>query len=209
MKQIFVMAVATAALVLSSCSTSKKPVVTNAPQWTTQQPTQAAKPSKIKIEEEISECERLSWDVSDGKLKAYASAIDGDRDFARQQATTLARGELASEIKALVTNVMKIYRGSTTRNGVGTSSRNAEQTVDLIAEECMANTAVVCSKRYVVNNGYEYEVCVAMIGTIEDAAKKAVLSEDSALKVKFDEQKFRESYQEELARYRQQKEANR
>lgn len=73
----------------------------------------------------------------------------------------------------------------------------------------MANTAVICSKRYIVNNGYECEVCVAMVGKIEDAAKKAVLSEDAALEVEFDEKRFRESYQEELARYRQNKEANR
>lgn len=207
MKKIFVMAVTAAALLLTSCGASKKTVVANGPQWTNQQPAQSTKP--MKIEDEISECERLSWDISDGKLKAYASAIDEDRDFARQQATLLARGELAAEIEAFVTNVMKLYRGSTTKDGVGTSSRQAKQTVDLITEEYMSNTAVVCSKRFIVNNGYECEVCVAMVGMIEDASKKAVLSEDTALEVEFDEKRFRESYQEELARYRQEKAANR
>ena len=47
------------------------------------------------------------------------------------------------------------------------------------------------------------------MGTIEEAAKKAVLAEDAVLEVEFDEQRFRQSYQEEVERYRQEKRNNR
>ncbi|WP_161877103.1 hypothetical protein [Odoribacter sp. Z80] len=173
-----------------------------------QEPQQKSTPVK-KIEEEADECERASWDYSDGRLKAYASAIDEDRDFARQQAAVLARGQLASDIQALITNVMKIYRGTVSKNSVATASRSAKQTVDQITEECLANTTIVCSKRYIVGDKYESVVCVSQVGTIEEAAKKAVLAEDAVLEVEFDEQRFRQSYQEEVERYRQEKRNNR
>lgn len=205
MKKLLFLAVAATAMMCASCGTQKKTAASSAaPQWTAQD----TKNRPQRIEEELDECEKMSMDISDGKLKAYGSALDADRDFARQQATVLARAQLASDIKALVTNVMRIYRASTTKNDNATSSRRAAQTADQMAEECIVNSAIICSKRFVVGDKYESVVCVGMRGTLEDAVKKAVLSDDEALQVEFDEKRFRESYKEELERYRQEKEAN-
>lgn len=189
-----------------SCGSSKKVVAYTSPDYPNYTET-SQKQNKITVtEEKQDECEEESKKIEGGLLRAYGSAIDEDRDFARQAAALNARGQLASDIKALVTNVMGMYRGTTKNEGKSQSESNREQTIDLIAEETMSNTAIICSKRYSRSDGtYECVVCIGMLRPIDDTIKKAVLSEDEKLGVKFDEANFRKSKEEALERFRQEK----
>ena len=135
-------------------------------------------------------------------------AIDYDRDFARQSAVANARAQMASDIQALVTNVFKNYRATTTKNNVSTSEADRQQDIISIAEEVISRTTITCSKRYRLSDGrYECAVCVSMVQSASEDIEKAVLSEDAKLGVRFDAEQFRKSYQEELERYRQQKQS--
>lgn len=206
-KNLFVVVIAT--LVICSCGSSKK-ASTSTPSYVSNQ----GKSSGVtKVKEDIDECEEKSYDWSDGKIKAYASAINPDRDFARTAATTRARAELSASVKALVTNVTKSFRESVAKDTPtkSTYESSINQTADVIAEEVLANTHVSCSNRYQINdeNGLSYEVsvCVTMESQMEEVCKKAVqkLSDEDVLGVKFDEEQFRKSYKEELEAYRKSK----
>lgn len=202
---------AMAAMFLCSCGTAKKTSSTT-PQYVTPS-SQGTKTAVTKVKEEIDECEEKSYDWSDGRMKAYASAINPDRDLARTNAAVNARVELAASISALVTNVVKSYRASVAKGTPtkATYESSISQTADALAQEQMAYTHIVCSNRYQINdaNGISYEVsvCVAMDNQIESTCKKAVerLSNEDVLGVKFNEEQFRKSYQEELEAYRQSK----
>lgn len=202
---------AMAAMIACSCGAAKKTSSTT-PQYVTPS-SQETKPTVTKVKEEIDECEEKSYDWSDGCMKAYASAINPDRDFARTNATLNARAELSASISTLVTNVIKSYRASVAKDTPtkATYEASISQTADAMAQEQMAYTHVVCSNRYQINDAntlcYEVSVCVAMSNQIENVCKKAVeqLSNEDVLGVKFNEEQFRKSYQEELEAYRQSK----
>lgn len=206
-KNIFIVALTT--IFVWSCGSSKQ-ASTSTPNYVSNQ----GKSSGVtKVKEDIDECEEKSYDWSDGRLKAYASAINPDRDFARTTATTIARAELSASVKALVTNVIKSFRESVAKDTPTKSTYEStiSQTADVMAEEVMANTHVSCSNRYQINdeNGLSYEVsvCVTMESQMEEVCKKAVqkLSDEDVLGVKFDEEQFRKSYKEELEAYRKSK----
>ena len=185
----------------TSCG-SKKSVTASYPEYTGVGNTGARKVTKVK--EELDECEKMSLNAPQSEMRAYASAIDEDRDFARQQAALNARAQMATDIEALVLNVMKNYRGKIKKDGVSTSSADVKQDIASIAEETLKNTRVICSNRYALSDGtYECVVCVSIPSPdLEKIAGAVTLSEDEKLKVEFDAQKFRDSYKEELERFR-------
>lgn len=191
---------------MTSCGSSKKATVytpSNYPNYAAG----AQNQNKVTAtEDKLDECEEESMKIEGGLLRAYGSAIDEDKDYARQSAALNARGQLVADIKALVTNIMSSYRGSTRKTGKSVSESNRQQTIDLIAEEMLANTSVICSKRYSRSDGtYECVVCVGMMKAVDDKVKEAVLSEDEKLGVEYNEQQFRQAQKEGLERFRAEK----
>lgn len=169
-------------------------------------PTTPATSQSQRVEEEIDECEKESMKMEGELLRAYGSAIDYDKDFARQIAATNARAQMASDIKALITNVMKNYRGTTRQNAASTSSADVQQDITSIADEVITRTSIICSKRYRLADGrYECTVCVSMVKPIEEEVGGLILSEDKKLGVQFNAEQYRKAYQDELARYRAEK----
>ena len=194
---------------LTSCK-SKQPVAQPYPNYTTAPnypaPTAPATSQQQRVEEEIDDCEKESMKMEGDLLRAYGSAIDYDKDFARQIAATNARAQMASDIKSLVTNIMKNYRSTTRQNAATTSSARVEQDITSIADEVIARTTIICSKRYKLADGrYECTVCISMAGSMEEEVGGAILTEDKKLGVQFEAEQFRKAYQEELARYRAEK----
>lgn len=188
----------------SSCGGSKVSVASY-PEYTGEGNTGTKRVTKVK--EEIDECEEQSFNAPAGELRAYASAVDEDRDFARQQAVMFAKAQLVSDIESLVLNVMKGYRGKTKKDGVSTSSADIKQDVGLMAENVVEQCQVVCSNRYALSDGtYECSVCISITSPdVEKIAGAATLTEDEKLGVEFEAEKFRDSYKEELEKFRAQK----
>lgn len=193
-------------LAFTSCG-SKQAATNPYPNYTARAaPATPATSQSQRVEEEIDDCEKESMKMEGGLLRAYGSAIDYDKDFARQIAATNARAQMASDIKALITNVMKNYRSTTRQNNASTSSADVQQDITSIAEETITRTSVICSKRYKLADGrYECSICIGMVKPIEEEVGGLVLSEDKKLGVQFDAEQFRKAYQEELERYRAEK----
>lgn len=164
-----------------------------------------------KVKEEIDECEMESLNEPSNEYRAYASAIDEDRDFARQQAVLFAKANLADRLESMVLNVMKGYRGKIQANGKAYSEADIRQDVGSMAERVLENCRIICSNRYRLSDGtYECSVCISIpANDAEKIAGAATLSEDERTGVEFHEKQFRDSYREELERFRQQQKERR
>ena len=186
-----------------SCG-SKKVARASYPEYTSQGNTGTRTVTKVK--EELDECEQEAINAPAGELRAYASAVDEDRDFARQQAVLFAKANLVDQIESLVLNVMKGYRGKIKANGKSSSEADIRQDAGSMAESVVENCRIICSNRYRMSDGtYECSVCISIpSNSAENVAGATVLTEDERLGVEFHEQEFRNSYREELERFRQQ-----
>lgn len=147
---------------------------------------------------------QLSMEVSENELFAFGSAIDTDRDFARQQAVLLAKVQMVSGIKSLALSTLNSYYEKTKRNGLSISESDKEQDAGMIAEVILEDCKIVYSKRNALSDGtYEYVVCISTtIDSAGDVVGAIVLSEDEKLNVEFDIDKCMESYEEQLECYR-------
>ena len=185
-----------------ACS-SKKVQKASYPEYTAAGNTGTRTVSKIK--EEIDECEQESLNAPASELRAYGSAIDEDRDFARQQAVLFAKASLVDQIESLVLNVIKGYRAKLQFEGKTSNEAHIKQDVGSMAERVVENCRIICSNRYRLSDGtYECSVCISIPSPgAEKVAGAAALSDDERLGVEFREQEFRNSYKEELERFRQ------
>lgn len=197
-----VVAALTLSLITPSCS-SKKVAKASYPEYTSKGNTGTRTVTKVK--EELDECEQESLNAPANELRAYASAVDEDRDFARQQAVLFAKANLVDQIESLVLNVMKGYRAKIKYNGKASSEANIRQDAGSMAERVVENCKIICSNRYRMSDGtYECSVCISIPNDIaETVAGATALNDDERLGVEFREQEFRNSYREELERFRQ------
>ncbi len=191
MKQFNIILILILAIGFSSCSSSK----------TVAQNNNEPKPLTEEIEA-ISECEQMSLEITDGKLRAYGTATDMDRDFARQLSIAYARGQMTSDIQSLVTNVIDVYRAKVGVQSNNASEKQSSQHIQTVAENIVSYSTVLKSALYRVSDGsYRYEVCIGMVDGVEKVAEDAI-SKDEQLRVAFNRDKFIQSYQEGLARFR-------
>lgn len=192
---------------IESCG-SKKVVEASYPEYTGAGNT--GPKTVTRVEEDIDDCEQMALDAPAGELRAYASATDEDRDFARQQAILFAKAELASQIEALTLNVMKAYRAKIKSNGRSSSEADIKQDVGSMSEQTINNCKVICSKRYRLSNGtYECAVCISVPSAdVEKVVGATVLSDDERLKVEFHAEQFRNSYADELRAFREKQKNN-
>ena len=65
--------------------------------------------------DDIDKCEEESMNPPAGEFRAYGSAVDDDRDFARHQAVLSAKAALADNLETMVMDVMRKYRAQISR----------------------------------------------------------------------------------------------
>lgn len=202
-KILFLSALVVFALVLVSCGT-KKVVKASYPEYTAQGNTGPR--TVTKVEEKLDDCELESLNEPETEYRAYGTATDEDYDFARHQATLNAKAALADRLQSQVINVMKAYREKTKTKGKTLNEAQIKQDMGSMAEQTLEDCRVVCSKRYRMSDGtYQSSVCVAIPSkTAETMTGAAALSEDERVGVEFHAEQFRDSYKEELERFRKQ-----
>lgn len=164
-----------------------------------------------KVKEDLDECEIESLNEPTNEFRSYGSAIDEDRDFARHQAVLFAKASLADRIESIVLNVIKGYRNKIQVNGKVANEADIKQDVGSMAEQVIANCRIICSNRYRLSDGtYECSVCISIPAIdAEKIAGAVTINDDERMGVEFREQQFRESYREELERFRQQQKERR
>lgn len=201
-----------AALLMSfvfvSCG-SKKAVQSTYPEYTSRGNTGVRTVSKVK--EELDECETESLNEPTTEWRSYGSAIDEDRDFARHQATLSAKAALADRIEATVLNVIQRYREKLKTHGKTENSDDVKQDIGTMADRVIENCRIICSNRYRLSDGtYECSVCISIPAIdAEKVAGAVTINDDERLGVEFREEQFRDSYREELERFRKQQKEKR
>lgn len=192
--------IAAAALIMSTlgaCSSSKQPVASY-PDYTGVGNTGTRMVNRV--EDKQDECELEALNAPADEWRAYGSAIDEDRDFARHQAVLFAKAEMISSIKSLTLNVAKGYRAKIKANGLAASEADIKEDAGSMAEQMLENCRIICSKRYVLSDGtYECVVCISVPAkNVEMIAGNAVLNDDARMKVEFDAKQFRDAYTQQL-----------
>ncbi len=198
-----------AMLTFCSCGSSKKVQKASYPEYTSVGNNGPRTVSKVK--EELDECEIESLNEPANEFRSYGSAVDEDRDFARQEAVLYAKAALADRIESMVLNVMKGYRSKLKVHGKVSSEADIKQDVGLMANRVLENCRIICSNRYRLSDGtYECSVCISI--PAPDAEKivgTAIIDEDERAGVEFHEEQFRNSYREELERFRKEQKERR
>lgn len=144
----------------NSCGSSKVQKLSY-PSYTSDGNTGPRSVSKSKIERD--ECENESYAAPAGELRAYASAISENREFARQKAILLAKGALVTNIEAIVSNVMEGISQDKTINGVASHEEDFRRSVKTKSESTISNCKIICSNIYQMSDGtYESTVCISV-----------------------------------------------
>lgn len=206
----FVIGLAGGSLLLlsASCGSSKMPKASY-PEYTSAGNTGTRVVTKVK--EELDECQIESMNEPSNEIRAYGSAIDEDRDFALHQAVLSAKASMVDRLQSSVLNVMKRYRAKMQTGGKTANDDDVAQDIASFAERELENCRIICSNRYRLSDGtYECSVCISIpANKAEMISGAAVLSDDERLGLQFREQEFRNSYKDELDRFRQQQKERR
>lgn len=206
MKRQFLTVISLLLVVISftSCEAKKKVTKASYPDYTSQGNNGPRRVDRVK--EEVDECELASVNEPNNEYRSFGSAIDEDYDFARHQAVLSAKAALVDRMQSEVINVMKNYRAKTQANGKIANEGLVKQDIGSMAERVLENCRIICSNRYRLSDGtYESTVCISIpAATAENVAGAAVLNDDERLGVEFHAEQFRDSYRDQLERFRQQ-----
>ncbi len=159
-------------------------------------------------------------EAPDDVQRAWASYNDFDQTVATRGAAALARGELASQVGALVNAGIDIYRGKHGQNvsdgsssaEVKEGSTKAEDEGGLVSEELIQGSKIVKTNIYKQKDGtYTAYVCVEVnIDMVIESAKnnqklQSVISEGTKATIDENREDFKESLEEAYERYRKMK----
>lgn len=179
------------------CDAKKKK---NDPQYSTQSGNRKVKRAK---KDDIDKCEEESMNPPAGEFRAYGSAVDDDRDFARHQAVLSAKAALADNLETMVMDVMRKYRAQIKSADKKWNEADVKQDIQSMSGMLLENCRVVCSERYKMTDGsYECSVCVAIPSKMtETLAGATALNDDERMGVEFHEEQFRDSYKDQYEEF--------
>ena len=138
-----------------------------------------------------------------GEFRAYGSAVDDDRDFARHQAVLSAKAALADQLESMVMDVMRSYRNKIQTSTKKWNEADVKQDIQSMAGTVIENCRVVCSERYVMSDGsYECSICVSVPARMaETLAGATAINDDERMGVEFHEEQFRDSYKDQYEEF--------
>ena len=203
MKKTILLA-AVAATVVCSCGTSKKNTNSNLSYNQKLQNAQNATPTrKLRPTEP---CEALAWERD---LAAAGTATSYSEKIARNEAVRDARYELGRMMKVAVEGAAEDYMRNVTKNKKSTAESISEEINTQFFAECVKNSKVIKTTVYDLSDGQiQVYACVEVVANFEvldkmaDVAKN-VLSNDEALEVEFDKNRFKDSMKEGLQKYKE------
>lgn len=200
-KNVFFVALA-ATVMVTSCGSQKK-VYSEQSQVYQSSPQSSRQITEVEVQ--LSECEKMSLDLSDGKLRSFGIGTDADPDFARQLAIASAKGQLTQDMQALALNVIDRYRSKTRSNDANMSEATDKQHINITSENMMRNNVILKTAKFMRSDGsYRYEVCVGSVDLMEKVVEN-ILTSDKKLEVDFAREEYIESYQEGLNQFREQR----
>ncbi len=180
MRRIFMMALVIAAVgLVSSCGSSKT------------------------AQSEVYEtpCSGPGFRTEASHFRASASAIAGNEDVARKQATASARQELATIINTTIKAVADNYAKNYVKGEEAESTQRYEDLGRTVVNQRLTGSHTICEKyRKNANGTYTCYVCVELASEDVLAALNSSISDDSKLRIDYDYEKFKKVFEEEMAK---------
>jgi hypothetical protein len=188
MRKILLFVATVMMLVGVSCSSKKSAMADqyyDHPKGKTVQPTRVA--------QQKSHVEIAAEQYENGRLRAFSSVKDFDKNDARRDAIRSAQVELAMLIENAISQTVKEFRKKSTLNTKMLTERTIEDYIESFVVQVLKNTRVIDSQAYDLSNGtVEYEVCVEIPSPIDNVINEIGdnLSREGVLAVDYDKQEF-------------------
>ena len=128
-----------------------------------------------------------------------------DRATAKKKAMANARADLASAIQTTMTGVVDNYVNSRELNNTEEVEERFEGLTREVIEQQLVGTKTICEKLTQKTNGSGFVTYVAIELSGQDLLEKynERLSNDDILKIDYDYEKFKETFNEEINRLRE------
>ena len=135
-----------------------------------------------KEHEEKDQCEIESLNEPAEEYRSYGSAIDEDRDFARQMAVFNAKVALAQRVEEEMIATIISYKEHKQQAGIASNEQDTKTRAASKAKTTLTNCRIICSERFRISDGtYECVVCIATPAFQVDQAAKAFVAEEVQL----------------------------
>ena len=151
--------------------------------------------------EELIEVYCTGSDYQSDKKHFRASAIGESLDHmvSKKKAGTNARAELASLVASTIKGTIDNYINSTELNNVEQVEERFEGLTREVINQQLNNIKVICEKQTrTAQNKYKTYIALEMSGEDLEKAIEQKLSQDEKLKVDYDYNKFKETYEAEM-----------
>lgn len=174
--------IASASMVMTSCGSSKKATAEKG------------------YEEVKTYCSGTEYRTSDGVMRANASGSSNDMEISRDKAMTNARNRLSQQMEVFVSNLTDYYKKETDFMENSSMEKRFEELIREVSNNKLQGTYPVCEKttRNPKTGHYISYVAVELGGEefMEQSANR--LSADEELKVDYDYEKFKSSYEKAM-----------
>jgi hypothetical protein len=134
-------------------------------------------------------------------FRANAISESMDQQVSRQKALTQARALLAQQLEVTLKNVTDAYVNSTSGNNVENLEQRYEGLTREVTNQKLSGTRTICEKTTKTQAGnFKTYVAVELSGEEILGAMKAKLSGDEKLRIDYDYEKFKKTFEEEMSK---------
>ena len=179
--------IATSIVLLDSCKSSKEPPSTG--------------PAPAGETTVIIPCSGADYFTSETAFRANALGESMDQVISRKKALTNARADLASSIQTTVKTVTDNYVNSREFNNKEEAEERFESLNREVINQRLSGVKVICEKLTRTTEGrYKTYLAIELSATDLIAAYNERLSGDERLKIDYDYEKFKKTFEDEMER---------
>lgn len=173
--------IASASMVMTSCGSSKKATADKG------------------YDEVVTFCSGPEYRTSNGVMRANASGSSNDMEISREKAMTNARNRLSEQMEVMVSNLTDYYKKETDYLENSSMEKRFEDLVREVSKNKLQGTYPVCEKTTRNKDGHYISYVAVELGGEEFMEQSANrLSKDEELKVDYDYEKFKNSYEKAM-----------
>ena len=147
-------------------------------------------------------CTGSEYQSSKDYFRANGVAESMDQSVAKQKALTNARTLLAQQIQLTVKNVTDNYNKSVEGNNVEDLEERFETMTREVTNQTLTGTKIICDKLTKTKEGnYKSYIAIELGGDEIANAMRQRLSSDKMLKIDYDYEKFKKTFDEEMKKF--------
>lgn len=137
-------------------------------------------------------------------FRAVGEGVSDDRTVARRIAELNAKQAIASQIQTLTRSVGEQYLENTGLRGTSEAASSFEEVTRTVVDEVLRDLQIIDQQGFQDTENGQFVYYVAMQMSKSEAGSNLTkgISEDERLKIKFDQERFREIYEKELEEYK-------